>query len=58
MDVGYNRSIGIVVEPYVSGMGIDGLIVKNFFSFSVLMAMEVAFLVIHTVNKFLIPVFI
>lgn len=42
----------LLLNPYVIGMGIDGLIQKDFFWFSVLMVMEVAFLVIHTVNKF------
>ena len=42
----------LLLNPYVIGMGIDGLIQKDFFWFSVLMAMEVAFLVVHTVNKF------
>lgn len=42
----------LLLNPYVIGLGIDGLIQKDFLWFGVLMTMEVIFLVIHTVNKF------
>ena len=45
------EALVLLLSPYVIGLGIDGLIHKDFFWFSVLMIMEVAFLVIHTVNK-------
>lgn len=42
----------LLLNPYLIGKGIDGLIQKDFFWFSVLMAMEFIYLIIHTANKF------
>ena len=46
------KALVLLLSLYLIALGINGLIHKDFFWFSVLMVMEVAFLVIHTVNKF------